>query len=114
MIIAITGNSSSGKSTIAKHLIKRGYNEIQFSSKLKDIVSTIFNWNRRALAGETGRDRRWRDKVDPIWSKKLGRDVSPRLILQEVGTDLFRNHLDPNIWIYSIEDELFKNIPVVI
>lgn len=113
-IIAITGNAGSGKSTIAKMIVKHGYSEIQFSSKLKDIVSIIFNWDRRSLSGESTNSRRWREDIDPLWSSRLDRYVDPRTILQQVGTDLFRNHLDPNIWIYSIEDEVLDSLPVVV
>lgn len=109
MIVGVIGHISSGKSTVAKHLVKRGFKEYQFSSKLKDITAVLFNWNRSMLSGDSIESRIWREQVDPYWSNKFRRDITPRSMLQTIGTDVFRNHLDDKIWIWMMERDILDN-----
>ena len=47
--------------------------------------------------------RERREMVDPFWAKQLGMpDFSPRLALQLLGTDVFRNHFHQDIWVLSV------------
>ena len=115
-IIAICGFQGSGKDTLANILTKNyGYKKLSFGSTVKDVASIIFNWDRKMLEGDTKESREWREKVDVWWSNKLGiNNLTPRYILQHVGTDLFRNHFHKDIWINCLEKKLLDYDKVVI
>lgn len=102
-IIAILGHIGSGKDTAAKFFIEtQQYKKISFADSLKDTLSSIFLWDRHMLEGTTAESRNWRNKTDEYWSSVLGFNVTPRAMMQHVGTDLFRNHFSPNIWSHSL------------
>lgn len=107
-IIAITGLKGSGKDTTADFIIKhnKGWEKDSFAASLKDAVSAIFGWDRKMLAGETPEDRTIRESKDDFWSDRLGFDVTPRNILQKLGTDCIRNHFNNDIWVYSLEHKI--------
>lgn len=99
-IIGIVGLAGAGKNTVADVLIDRyGYELDSFAKPLKDITSILFGWDRDTVEGIKGRELR--EAKDEFWSEKLGRDVSIRSMLQFLGTDLFRDNLDQDIWINS-------------
>jgi hypothetical protein len=108
MIIGICGFQSSGKDTIAELLINEcGFKKLSFASALKDIVSIIFGWPRDKLEGLTNTDREWREEIDVWWSATLQiPQLSPRYVLQYFGTELFRNHWHPDIWVKVVEAQL--------
>lgn len=109
MIIGLCGLQGSGKDTIANFLVNNyNFTRISFASILKDVVAVMFGWERKLLEGITTESRLWRDTKDIWWSEKLKKDITPRKILQEIGTDLFRNNYNPNIWIYCFENKLRK------
>lgn len=110
MIIGICGFQSSGKDTIAELLInKYGFKKLSFAGALKDMVSIIFGWSRDKLEGLTKEDREWREKVDYWWSKKLEMpQLTPRYVLQYFGTEMFRNHWHPDIWVRVVENQIIN------
>jgi len=106
-IIAFLGFKDAGKSTAAIPLIARGYVPFSFADALKDCLAAIFCWSRPMLEGDTPESRTWREQVDAFWSVKL--DIpgfTPRMAMQRFGTDIMRNHFNPNIWVYTIERRL--------
>jgi dephospho-CoA kinase len=115
-IIGICGFQGSGKDTLANILInKYNYKKLSFASSLKDIVSVIFNWDRNLLEGITDNSRKWREEIDPWWSKRLNiPNLTPRYILQTIGTDVFRDCFHSQIWIASLERKLDKYDKIVI
>ena len=114
-VVGIFGKAGSGKDTIANYMIENlGYTKIAFADILKDIVSVIFSWDRHLLEGDTKESRQFRESKDVWWSKKLDKEITPRLMLQQIGTELFRNHFDKNIWIYAIERKIARYSKVVI
>ena len=108
MIIGICGFQSSGKDTIANLLINEyGFKKLSFAGALKDVLSVIFGWSREKLEGLTKEDREWREQIDIWWSKTLDMpQLSPRYALQYFGTELFRNHWHPDIWVKVVENKL--------
>ena len=98
-IIAITGLKGSGKDTTADYIIKNydNWEKDSFAGTLKDATSAIFGWDRKMLAGETPEDREIRETRDDYWSEKLGFEVTPRIVLQKLGTDCLRSHFHQNI-----------------
>jgi len=116
MIIGISGYQSSGKDTVADYLVKEyGFVKLSFASALKDIVAIIFGWSREKLEGLTVEDRKWREEIDEKWAKTLSIPIlTPRYVLQHLGTEVFRNHFHPDIWTKIIENQLFLYRNVVI
>ena len=115
-LIAICGFQGAGKDTLSNILIKKfGYTKISFAGSVKDSVSAIFGWDRQLLEGVTNESREWREKVDEWWAKRLQiPNLTPRWVLQEIGTEVFRNHFHPDIWVASVEKKLEKLAGVII
>lgn len=107
-LVALVGFKGSGKDTAARHLVDNyGFQAFSFAESLKDALASIFCWDREMLEGETAESRVWREQVDPWWSEKLGiPNFTPRLAMQLVGTNTFRQHFNPDIWILNIERKL--------
>jgi hypothetical protein len=110
MIIGVCGDIGSGKDTLASVLIEeKGYTKLSFASSLKDAVSAIFGWDREMLEGLTKESREWRETVDKWWSKRLDIPcLTPRWVLQNWGTELFRNNFHQDIWLASVENKINK------
>lgn len=116
MIIAICGLQGSGKDTIGSYLINKfNFTKLSFASIIKDIVSIIFDWDRKMLEGNTKESREWREQIDTWWSEKLQMpNLTPRFVLQYIGTDIFRKHFHPNIWVSAVERKLSRYTNCVI
>ncbi len=106
MIIGITGKKFHGKDTVGKILCKK-YNFIRYAyaDKLKRVCQIIFGFDDSQLYGNR------KEHIDSYWK------VSPRNMMQFVGTDLFRNQLNKilpddnnDIWIKSLEHDIENNI----
>lgn len=104
MLIGLLGRISSGKDTVAKELVNtHGFRQDSYASTLKDITAVLFNWDRAMLSGDTPESRDAREEVDEWWSEKLGiPNFTPRLALQLIGTDVFRNNFHQDIWVLSV------------
>ncbi len=102
MLIGLVGQKQVGKDTIANHLIKNyNYNKYSFADPLKEACKHIFRLTDEQL---------YKDKEipDPRWN-----NVTPRKLLQVVGTQLFREELINQIpelaelknttWIHNFE-----------
>lgn len=114
-IIGLCGLIGSGKGTAADILVERfGFEKVSFADSLKDCVSVIFGWQRLLLEGDTKESREFRETVDPFWTKKMGQDITPRLILQRIGTEAMRQVIHDNIWIDSLEKKIRKDRDYVI
>lgn len=109
-IVGFAGLIGSGKNTAADHLVKNyGWVNLSFASAVKDTLSVIFQWDRGLLEGDTVEGRKWRESIDTYWAQKLGiPNFTPRYAMQHVATDLFRNHFNDNIWIYSLEKKILN------
>ena len=94
MIIGICGLIGSGKGTVADILVEQGFTKVSFADKLKDGVATIFGWDRALLEGDTDESREWREQTDEFWTEETGRTITPRIVLQEFGTECMREGFD--------------------
>jgi hypothetical protein len=107
MIIGICGFIGSGKDTIADYLVNtHQFRRESFANTLKDAVSAVFGWDRDMVEGRTKQAREWREQRDEWWSERLGREITPRLILQLWGTEVCRRGFHDDIWIASLENKL--------
>lgn len=110
MIIGICGLIGSGKDTVAEYLIKNhNFVKISFADKLKDAVSVMFDWDRQMLEGKTTEAREWRESQDDYWTKETGRKITPRLVLQEFGTECMRNGFYDGVWVSLTKKVILDN-----
>ena len=106
-IIGICGLIGHGKDTAAGFLIEEGFHRISFAGVLKDACANVFGWDRELLEGSTDESREWRETPDEWWSARLDiPDFTPRLALQQVGTDVLRTHFHPDIWVAACERQV--------
>jgi len=106
-VIGICGLIGHGKDTAAGFLIEEGFHRISFAGVLKDACANVFGWDRILLEGNTSESRVWRETVDDWWAKRLDiPNFTPRLALQQVGTDVLRTHFHPDIWVAACERQI--------
>ena len=103
MLIGLVGLIGSGKDTVAERLVTRhSYKRDSFAKSLKDAVSSMFNWDRELLEGNTSESREWREQPDKFWSEKMGKEITPRWVLQYFGTEVMRGQMYDGIWVDSV------------
>ena len=103
MIIGLVGFIGAGKGTVADLLVERhAFIKESFANSVKDACATIFGWNRGLLEGDSLESRAWREQKDEWWSEKLGREFSPRLALQLMGTEAGRDVFHPDLWVHTV------------
>lgn len=107
MILSISGFMGSGKDTVAEYLEKEyDFYRESWAGALKDAMSNIFGWDRELLEGKTLKSRVWRETLDVWWSERLGKEIIPRRVLQEWGTEVCRENFHDEIWIACLENKL--------
>ena len=110
MIIGICGLIGSGKDTIADYLVNdHNFVKLSFADKLKDSVAEMFDWDRNLLDGKTDESRAWREQLDPFWSKEMGRDITPRFVLQVFGTECMRDGFYDGVWVSLAKKKIIDN-----
>ena len=115
MIIGVTGFIGSGKDTIADYLVtEHGFKRLSFAGSLKDAVASVFGWDRDMLEGLTKSSREWREQKDEWWSERLGKEITPRWVLQYWGTEVCRNGFHNDIWVASVENKLRQTVDNVV
>lgn len=114
MIIGLLGFAGSGKGTAADILVSKGFKKESFADPVKDAVAAIFDWDRSLLEGDTEESRIFRETRDEWWSKRFNYDVTPRYMLQLMGTEAGREVFHDSLWIHSMEKRIEKNKDTVI
>ena len=116
MLIGLVGLIGSGKDTAADYLVQHcGFKRDSFANTLKDAVSSIFGWNRELLEGRTKEAREWREQIDAWWANRLNiPNLTPRWVLQQWGTEVFRVGFHNDIWIASLENRLRNSIDNIV
>lgn len=114
MIIGFVGNIGSGKGTAGDILMERGFLCESFASPLKNITSNLFGWPRHLLEGDTVESRKFRETKDEWWSNRFGKDITPRLMLQIIGTECMREHIHSDFWIACLEKRILDDQDYVI
>jgi hypothetical protein len=109
MIIGICGLIGSGKGSVGDILVEQGFTKVSFADKLKDGVATIFGWNRAMLEGDTDESRNWREQPDDFWTQETGRNITPRIVLQEFGTECMRDGFDDSIWVSLLKKQMLDS-----
>ena len=106
-IIALMGNKGAGKDTVAKYIKKYNtkYDKViimSFADSLKNAVSAIFDFRRDLLQGITKESREWRETELVYLSSVMHRPVTPRYLLQQIGTNILRKYLYNDLWVDSV------------
>jgi len=104
-IIGLVGFQGSGKDTVGQ-IIKElypGFTTTSFAKPIKRALSSMFGWNAKLLEGTTQESRVWRETQDTFWTEKLGKPITPRLMMREFGTELIRNQLSQDFWTHRCE-----------
>jgi len=97
MLIGILGNKRHDKDTIADYLVKNyNFNKMSFIDPLKQCCKILFGFDDDQLYGDK------KEVLDDYWK------VTPRKVLQFIGTDLVRNQM--NKIIPSLNDDLWVEI----
>ena len=108
-IIGLSGLAGAGKDTAAGILHEHfGYAPLSFAHRLKEGVASIFGYDRSMLSGNSEESRVWRESPDKYFSDKMGKEITPRKILQIVGTECLRNGFHEDVWVMLLERELKK------
>jgi hypothetical protein len=91
MIIGLCGKKQSGKTSVTNYLLdSKDFQEISWAAPLKEIIGRdLFGLTFEQVYGSEVD----KETPDPFWG------ISPREILQRVGTDLFRNNFDSDFWV---------------
>ena len=111
MIIGICGLIGSGKGTVADILVEHyRFQKLSFADSLKDGVAAMFGWPRELLEGDSIQSREWRESEDQFWTQELGLTVTPRLVLQQVGTECMRQGFYDGIWVSLVKQKLQQNL----
>jgi len=93
MLIGLCGKAGSGKDTIADYLVaKYGFKKISLADPIKRLVKDVF-----VLDDLTVYDRVEREKPLKNWS-----NWTVRKLLQFIGTELFREQIDDEVWVKSL------------
>jgi len=93
MLIGLVGKKQAGKDTFGQYLIQQyGFQKRAFADPIKECCQLLFHLREEQL-----HDAILKETIDTRWNQ------TPRQIMQMVGTDLFRNHYDPDFWIKSFE-----------
>lgn len=87
---------------------------VKFADKLKDIVCLLIGCTREQLEDEDFKNTKlgneWNNTYDNVYyTNLLSETYTPRQLLQYIGTDLFRNRINQNIWINATMNE-YKSV----
>ena len=91
-VIGIAGPAGCGKDTAADHILERlpfGYVKKSFAEPIKDMAASL-GLSHDQLYGNL------KDTVDERYS------VTPRRILQTLGTEWGREQIHPNVWVRAM------------
>lgn len=88
MIIGLTGRKRSGKSTIAQALVHKGFTEFSFAEPIRTFTKILLGLDHVGLEEAKEKEIEWLDSI-----------VTPRYIMQTLGTEWGRHTIHPDIWI---------------
>lgn len=105
MIIGLLSKKRHGKDTFADHIVKNyNFQKYSLADPLKQACKSLFDFNDEQLFGDL------KEEKDDFWK------VSPRVIMQYLGTDIFRKDLrkilpdiGDNFWINKFKQKSLKN-----
>lgn len=104
VLIGLIGYKQSGKDTFADYLVSNhGFVKHAFAEPVKKICRVMFNLKDQQL-----NDPVLKETMDGRWG------LSPRQMMQRVGTDMIRRLWDDDFWVKHMDMRLDKECDVVI
>ena len=102
--LVFIGAAGAGKDTAAEAVLNeiRGAHNLKFAATLKDICALTFGWDRDALDFDL--EYKESEAFYPDGSPcmvKGGEVQTRRQILQALGTDVFRQQINENVWLQA-------------
>ena len=86
VLIGLLGKKRAGKDTLADYLVQNHqYTKISIADPLKQVCKILFGFTTDQLYGNS------KEVVDDYWN------ITPREAYQFIGTDIFRNSIEPLI-----------------
>ena len=80
-IIGLCGNKGCGKDTFANYLVQTdNYIKVAFADYIRESLKVLFDWNEENFS------QKLKEENDEYWG------VSPRKMMQELGTEFLRFH----------------------
>ena len=90
LVIGMIGKAGSGKDTVGDYLVKNyNFKKIALADPIKTLIKTTFMLDDHTVYDRVAREQPLEDF--PEWSV--------RKLLQFIGTELFRNQFDNDIWV---------------
>jgi hypothetical protein len=97
-VIGLSGKAGAGKDTVADYLARYyGFQKDLFAAPLKRAVSDIFCIPENIVSPRNEHDRLLREQPLSDWP-----NFTARKLLQFVGTDMFRDMIDKDVWAKSL------------
>jgi len=97
LVIGMVGKAGSGKDTVGEYLIDTyNFQRLSLASPLKAGIQSVFMLDDRTMYDREARELPLKDFPD--WSV--------RKLLQFVGTELFRNNFDKDIWVKLLSKQI--------
>lgn len=97
VLVGILGKKRAGKDTISDYLEKKyNFNKIAFATPLKEVCKILFDFSDEQLYGDL------KEVVDPNWG------MSPRHMMQYLGTDILRKQIKDDMWINIVRNKYLK------
>lgn len=106
MLIGVLGRKGSGKDTVSDYILEKfNFEKMILAEPLKNACKELFNFSDEQLYGNL------KETIDPQWG------VSPRKVLQWLGTDVIRNRINElnpdignNFWIMLLKIKYLKKL----
>lgn len=101
-LIAFAGRARCGKDTAALHLLRHyNFETYSFAAPIKRALVSMFDFSFEHVEGEL-------KEKDLAW---LG--VSPRRLMQTLGTEWGRNLIGEDVWIKTLEQDIRNDMRMV-
>lgn len=99
ILIGLIGYKQSGKDTCADYLVEKyGFHKYAFAEPVKQVCKIMFQLDSQQLE-----DSIQKEENDPRW------DLTPRQMMQKVGTDMVRHYWGENFWVRCMEMRVYKD-----
>ena len=98
MLIGVIGNKRVGKDTFADYIVKHfNFTKVAFADPIKEGSKIMFDLSEEQVNGDL------KEVLDTRWG------LTPRQILQRLGTDCCRNMFQDDIWVQRMKIWYEKN-----
>lgn len=100
MVFGLHGKARCGKDTAAATLQEAGYGRLSFTREVRAALIDVFGLSRAQAYDETLKER---------VMERFG--YTPRFLMQRFATEFVRHHVDENLWVRFVLDELGRAGP---